>query len=126
MPYFHKEILALKGSKYHYNYIPSNYLSGDYFNFVKISDKKLGIFVGDVMGHGVQASLVMMLLKSVFESSVYNIERPKDLMNEINQKLLKLLENILIFATAAYAVVDLEKKVLCYSTSWSPSNIENK
>ena len=110
----------LNGLEISSKYIPSSYLSGDYFNFIRLSENKIGIFISDVMGHGVQASLVTMLLKSIFENNVYNISSPKELMKIINDDLVKLLGSVMIFATAAYAIIDLDNKLMSYSTAGHP------
>lgn len=47
-------------------YHPQNQVSGDFYEFLQISDTKYLMAVGDVTGHGVQAALVMsMALKTI-------------------------------------------------------------
>ena len=49
---------------YHF-YNPSMSVSGDFFDVFKISDTKAGIFIGDVMGHGVRAALVAAMIHTL-------------------------------------------------------------
>ena len=44
---------------------PSMIVSGDFFDVLDISDDKAGLFICDVMGHGVRAALVAAIVRSV-------------------------------------------------------------
>ncbi len=39
-------------------------IGGDYFDFFKIGERTLGIFIGDVSGHGISAALIMAMAKA--------------------------------------------------------------
>ena len=41
-----------------YRYLPMSSLGGDCLNINKFSNEKLGVFIGDVAGHGVQAAMI--------------------------------------------------------------------
>lgn len=41
---------------------------GDYFDFIKLQEKKLGLAVGDVTGHGIGAALLMALARGILRS----------------------------------------------------------
>ena len=44
---------------------PSMIVSGDFFDVLDIADDKAGLFICDVMGHGVRAALVAAIVRSV-------------------------------------------------------------
>ena len=44
---------------------PSMIVSGDFFDVLGIADDKAGLFICDVMGHGVRAALVAAIVRSV-------------------------------------------------------------
>ena len=44
---------------------PSTIVSGDFFDVLDIADDKAGLFICDVMGHGVRAALVAAIVRSV-------------------------------------------------------------
>jgi PAS domain S-box-containing protein len=48
-----------------YRYLPLEAVGGDYFSFTVLDEGGLGIFIGDVTGHGVPAALFLSLLRSV-------------------------------------------------------------
>ena len=39
-------------------YIPAEHLSGDFYNVVKLDENNIGIYMGDVSGHGVSAAML--------------------------------------------------------------------
>ncbi|MBN1898525.1 MAG: SpoIIE family protein phosphatase [Spirochaetes bacterium] len=45
-------------------------VGGDYYDFIRLSDSKLGIIVADVSGKGVPGSLIMSMFRSIIRSNV--------------------------------------------------------
>jgi len=50
-------------SFYHY-YLAANSVGGDYYDYVSLSDGRVAVLVGDVVGHGIAASLMMAKLSA--------------------------------------------------------------
>ncbi|MBN1496016.1 MAG: PAS domain S-box protein [Spirochaetes bacterium] len=48
-----------------YRYLPLEAVGGDYFSFTPLEEGGLGVFVGDVTGHGVPAALFLSLVRSI-------------------------------------------------------------
>lgn len=48
-----------------YRYLPLETVGGDYFSFTALEEGGLGIFIGDVTGHGVPAALFLSLVRTV-------------------------------------------------------------
>ncbi|MFA5515182.1 MAG: PP2C family protein-serine/threonine phosphatase [Desulfuromonadales bacterium] len=63
-------------------------LGGDYFDFITMPDKCQAIFIGDVTGHGLHASLVMALLYGFIHRAARDICVPLDLVTKANDFLL--------------------------------------
>ena len=65
-----------------YLYSPSH-LAGDFFYLIPISENRLGILVCDVMGHGIKAALVTMLIRGLMlETPVFERARQGDEASE--------------------------------------------
>lgn len=62
-------------------------LGGDFFDFITMPDEGQAIFIGDVTGHGLHASLVMSLLYGFIHRSSRDICSPLDLVRQSNQFL---------------------------------------
>ncbi|HEO65638.1 MAG TPA: serine/threonine-protein phosphatase, partial [Spirochaetes bacterium] len=112
--------VTFKGLTIQYRYIPSQKLGGDYFNVIQLADNKIGIFLSDVMGHGVAASLITMVLKTLFDNHVHRIDSPSDFLFTLNNELQKIFGEILIYATAIYIIVDQKNRKLYYANGAHP------
>jgi len=90
------------------NYFPMEKVGGDYYDFVFIDEKKLGILIVDVTGHGVAAALIASMVKIVFHICEQHASSPAALLHEMNKLLLGNMSNN--FLTAAYICIDTENK----------------
>lgn len=102
-----------------YFYKPSHHLAGDFFDLIPISENRLGILVCDVMGHGVKAALVTMLLRGLVLELPKLLAEPSALLSNINKSLCSLAEDQEFprFVTAVYMMIDLEKGTACVSNA---------
>ena len=92
-----------------YLYTPSHHLAGDFFYLIPIPGNRLGILVCDVMGHGIKAALVTMLMRGLMLETPVLLTEPDKVMKHLNDSLVKLAEDPEFprFVTALYTVVDL-------------------
>jgi sigma-B regulation protein RsbU (phosphoserine phosphatase) len=102
---------------------PSMIVSGDFFDVLDISDEKAGLFICDVMGHGVRAALVAAIVRSVVSELRPLWTRPGDLLQAINRALLGAFKNsdITLFASAFYVVADIARGQLRYANAGHPN-----
>ncbi len=98
-------------------YIPSNTIGGDFYDFYQ-KDNKVGIFIADVTGHGIPASLFASSVKYCFSKGVKYFIEPNRLLAYINSALYQKLGNQLL--TASYALIDSSAKTLSYSSCGHP------
>jgi len=91
-------------------------IGGDFMDFIKFNDeKKTGIFIGDVSGHGVPAALITSMIKnSIQESKRYHSD-PSMLLLHLNQVLSNQTEEM--FVTAFYGVYNAEERSIIYSNA---------
>ncbi len=101
---------------------PSMIVSGDFFDVLDISDDKAGLFICDVMGHGVRAALVAAIVRSVVSELRPLWTKPGELLVAINRALLGAFRNsdTTLFASAFYIVADLAKGQLRYANAGHP------
>jgi sigma-B regulation protein RsbU (phosphoserine phosphatase) len=88
-------------------------VGGDFFDFIQLPDDKIGIFIGDVSGHGIYAALVTTMIKTLIETSGDRLHSPERLFQYINEKLADLIHGI--FLTAFYCVFDPAGNSLSYA-----------
>ena len=106
-------------------YIPISGLAGDFFEVVRISDDQVGVLICDVMGHGIRAALIVAMLRGLLEKQSGQAADPAAFLGGLNEGLAAILERAgtTMFATAFYAVFDLNKSTLCYSSAGHPGPI---
>jgi sigma-B regulation protein RsbU (phosphoserine phosphatase) len=106
---------------YHY-YTPSMAVSGDFFDVFKISDTMAGIFICDVMGHGVRAAMVAAMIRTLIGELHAAWKNPGELLSQLNRNLRTALghSQVPMFASAFYVAVDLRNGKLHYANAGHP------
>jgi serine phosphatase RsbU (regulator of sigma subunit) len=94
-------------------YVPVASVAGDFYDFAKADERRLGILVADVSGHGVPASLISSMVKIAFASNTAQASNPAEVLDAINQVLCGKLESD--FVTAGYLFLDTEEKNMTYA-----------
>lgn len=89
-------------------------LGGDYYDFVELDERHLGIIVADVAGKGIPAGLVMATTRSLFAVLSPGQLSPSALLRTLNGHLLKLIPEDM-FVTAIYAVLDKQTGLLIFA-----------
>jgi sigma-B regulation protein RsbU (phosphoserine phosphatase) len=102
---------------------PSMIVSGDFFDVLDISDDRAGLFICDVMGHGVRAALVAAIVRSVVSEMRPLWTKPGELLLAINRAMLGAFKgsDITLFASAFYIIADLAKGQLRYANAGHPN-----
>lgn len=108
-----------------YLYKPSHHLAGDFFHIIPIDEKRIGILVCDVMGHGVKAALVTMLIRGLMAEVPSLLPHPSRVLQHLNETIISLAEDEEFprFVTAAYITVDLEKGEATIANAGHPTPI---
>lgn len=63
-------------------------LGGDYFDFITMPDQCQSLFIGDVTGHGLYASVVMSLVYGFIHRAALGACDPLDLVQQVNRFLV--------------------------------------
>ena len=93
---------------------PAREVGGDYFDFVRLDEHRLGVLVADVSGKGTSAAFYMAELKGVVLSLSRFHQSPRELLIEVNRILSATLDGR-TFITMTYAVLDLAARRLTYA-----------
>jgi sigma-B regulation protein RsbU (phosphoserine phosphatase) len=103
-------------------FIPATELAGDFFSVFALSDTEAGIFICDVMGHGVRSALVTAMMHAVVESEAQRAQEPGRFLAAINRRLVRLVRPAEgpMFATACYVIADVARGRLRYANAGHP------
>jgi sigma-B regulation protein RsbU (phosphoserine phosphatase) len=94
---------------------PASSIGGDFYDFVPISRDELGIVIGDVSGHGVQAALIMTMMKKVLQITAKgNSSSPGKVLTIANAEIFAELDGK-TFISAFYGVLNTRTKILKYA-----------
>ncbi|NEO56056.1 MAG: PP2C family protein-serine/threonine phosphatase [Okeania sp. SIO3B5] len=100
----------------YYDFIPSNY---DQLNSKnkKQQNCRWSIVIGDVMGKGVPAGLIMTMTRGMLRAEVLNRHSPARVLQHLNQVMYADLESSHRFVTLFYSEYDPETSILSYSNA---------
>lgn len=122
---------------------PANRVGGDYYDFIptnhnqlksrgespnpstqnsknsnkNFSESRWGIVIGDVMGKGVPAGLIMTMTRGMLRAEVLNGYSPARILQKLNRVMYADLENSHRFVTLFYSEYDPETRILSYSNA---------
>ncbi|HSP42253.1 MAG TPA: SpoIIE family protein phosphatase [Luteolibacter sp.] len=102
-----------------HEYRPSGPVGGDFFCLLPLSETRVGIFIADVMGHGVGAALTMSALNAMARSEAARLSEPDAFLSRLNRRLREVIarEESFEFITAFYLVIDTADGSFSYSTA---------
>jgi len=106
-------------------YVPISGLAGDFHEVILPGPGLIGLLICDVMGHGVRSALVVAMLRGLIEKERPRSGEPGEFLAGLNAGLHAILgrSEVTIFATAFYAVVDLESGELRCANAGHPGAI---
>lgn len=94
--------------------VPAREVGGDYYDFLRLDDNRVGLLIADVSGKGTSAALYMAELKGLLLSLSRIYTSPRALLIEANRLITEHLD-ARSFITMTYAVVDLRRHTMTYA-----------
>jgi len=98
-----------------YNF-PTEEVSGDYYDWVRIYDDQIGLVIADVAGKGVPAALLMVFLRASLRAATHIGYATHISMAKVNYLLWESIERNQ-FITAFYGILDASNRTLSYSNA---------
>jgi phosphoserine phosphatase RsbU/P len=113
-----EEIPKIEGLEIAARYIPMTSVAGDFYDFIVVDEKCVGILVADVSGHGMPAALIASMLKIALAAQEPHAADPAQVLLGLNQALCGKFQRH--YVTAAYLFVDMLKGTLRYAGAGHP------
>ena len=82
---------------------PANSVGGDYYDYLRLADNSIAIFLGDVMGHGYHSAMVAAMTKSCLQTQI-----PVDAsVPEVMKAITRVIEDsqTFIYMTCCYLII---------------------
>jgi sigma-B regulation protein RsbU (phosphoserine phosphatase) len=106
-------------------------VGGDYYDFIpanhdqlrtnkqpgRVESGRWSLAIGDVMGKGVPAGLIMTMLRGMLRAEVLNAHSPSRILQHLNHVMYTDLENSNRFVTLFYSEYDSQTRTLSYSNA---------
>ena len=94
-------------------YRPAEEISGDFYDFVEMDERRLAFVIGDVSGHGIEAGILMGMTKKVLSIRLAETGDPVAALRRANVDLQKDLDRS-SFVTVATVVLDRVSRRLTF------------
>src|SRR6202167_5718148 len=116
-----KKIPQVRGLEVAGTWQPARVVGGDYFDVLKFSESKIGVCIGDVVGKGISAALLMANLQASFRAFASEAVSPGTLVGKLNE----VISNNIApdkFVTFWYCTIDTNENRLTYASAghWPP------
>ncbi len=95
---------------------PTEEVSGDYYDWVRMFSDQVGIVVADAVGKGIPAALLMAFLRASLRSSVQVGYAPHIAFSKLNNLLYDSIDDNK-FITAIYGMLDSTNKTFVFSNA---------
>lgn len=96
--------------------IPSKQVGGDYYDFIPIDQKRVGVAIADVSGKGAPAALLMANLQASLRTLVGENKPIGEIIGKVNNLIVENTD-VDKFITAFYGVLDVETGRFTYSNA---------
>src|ERR671912_1439323 len=112
-PLLPKTLPKLSGYDIAAYYQPAREVGGDFYDFLRLQDGRLGLVMGDATGKGMPAALVMAGARSMLRAVAQSSDSPGEVLKRANDALVADIPPNM-FITCFYAVLDPETGRLRY------------
>lgn len=113
-----RTIPDLAGLEIAARYVPMSSVAGDFYDFLVVDDKHVGILIADVSGHGLPSALIASMLQSALAWQCPYASDPGQVLSGLNRAINGRFDRY--FVTAAYLFVDMEKGAVKYAGAAHP------
>ena len=111
-----KKIPQVRGLEVAGTWQPARVVGGDYFDVLKFSESNIGACIGDVVGKGTSAALLMANLQASFRAFASEAVSPRTLVSKLNEVISN---NIAAdkFVTFCYCTIDTTYNRLTHASA---------
>jgi sigma-B regulation protein RsbU (phosphoserine phosphatase) len=106
-------------------YRPAAAVGGDFFDIFPLSQNRAGVFICDVMGHGLRAALVTAIIRTLLEELRPVMQNAGRFLSALNLRLRAILERLdePFIATAFYLIADTAMKETQFANAGHPAPV---
>jgi len=88
-------------------YLPALEIGGDFYDVIPLAGHSIAVLIADVTGHGIQAALITVLIKSAFNAFKKQVATPGEILTRMNKAIYGNLPTGL-FVAALVLTIDTQ------------------
>lgn len=111
-----RNVPELEGFELGYLYRAAKEVGGDYFDFIGVDERTVGVVVADVSGKGVPGSLVMTMIRTALRMEARGNRSASDVMSKMNSFVTEDMKKGM-FVTMFYVVLDSVNRAVTYASA---------
>ncbi len=120
-----RDLPAMHGVDFAALWRPTNYVSGDIYDVMRLDEDHIGVFIADAVGHGVPAALMTMVIcRSLVTKEItgnsYRLVPPSEVLARLNAEMIRRQGRTTRFTTAVYGVVNCRERTLTLAGAGHP------
>lgn len=96
-------------------------VGGDWYDTIPLGDGRIGLVVGDVVGHGTEAMTSMGRIRTALAALAMRADDPGSLLGEVDDFVRG--PDGTMYATVFYAIVDTERNSIHYASAGHPPGL---
>ena len=89
---------------------PANSVGGDYYDYLELTENRVAIFIGDVMGHGYHSAMVAAMTKSCLQTQIRFDASVPEVMKAIT-RVTEQDSQAFIFMTCCYLIIHPDNRL---------------
>jgi PAS domain S-box-containing protein len=101
-------------------YVPMSEVGGDYYDISKVNDFTYRIFLADATGHGVQAAMITMAIKGIYDNIKIYESGIDTIMKVFNNEYVRKYVSLNSLVTAIIIEIDIRNKKLKFVSAGHP------
>ncbi|TGL54987.1 serine/threonine protein phosphatase [Leptospira kemamanensis] len=121
--YLPKQILFFPRFDYEILYRPLIQVGGDYYDYIDLGNNRYIFAIGDVIGHGVKAAMMMTVLKVLFHQITRTETNPEMILVKMNEGISRHFPDPYAFVPFLFLLFDLNVNLVYYGNAGHPGMI---
>ena len=111
------------GLRFIIRYQPMLDVGGDIYDISQVEDGIVRIFLADALGHGIQAALITMLIKSEYELLKRECGKPSEITGRLNEVFFDWYDYLQSYFSCIIIDVNTRDRVFNYSSAGFPDQV---
>lgn len=104
-------------------YIPMTVVGGDFYDICRLNDNTYRIFLADATGHGVQAAMITMVIKGIYDSIKHYDVDANMLLEIFNNGFVERYRSLSTFLTCILVDIDVQNHKIKFASAGHPPAI---